>query len=199
MFTEAAFLAGLVALTDLPPWGRRLLETGSAAGGLAMPAAAASAIGDAPRTTLLGAWWLLAGVGVLGFSLGILAAVLGPLSRSHVWLLVGTLATILGATVFTTSAVWSPPIFFALGLYALVLAGLLAVTTARRPDAARWLALPLALLGVFVAVLGFLADSFWFGTLVALAAVVTLWAFWTLYAGSGSFGVVPTADNEPAS
>ena len=102
-------------------------------------------------------------------------------------------------TVFTTSAVWSPPIFFALGLYALVLAGLLAVTTARRPDAARWLALPLALLGVFAAVLGFLADSFWFGTLAALAAVVTLWAFWTLYAGSGSFGVVPTADNEPAS
>ena len=204
--TEAALLASLVALADLPPWGRRLLETGSAAGGLAMaPAglatapAAASAIGDAPRITLLGAWWLLAGIGVLGFSLGILATVLGPLSRSHAGLLVGTLATILGVTVFTTSAVWSPPIFFALGLYALVLAGLLAVTTARRPDAARWLALPLALLGVFAAVLGFLADSFWFGTLAALAAVVTLWAFWTLYAGSGSFGVVPTADNEPAS
>ena len=196
--TEAALLASLVALTDLPPWGRRLLEAGSAAGGLAM-APAASAIGDAPRITLLGAWWLLAGVGVLGFSLGILATVLGPLSRSHAWLLVGTLATILGVTVFTTSAIRSPPIFFALGLYAFVLAGLLTVTTARRPDAARWLALPLALLGVFAAVLGFLADSLWFGTLAALAAVVTLWAFWTLYAGSGSFGVVPTANNEPAS
>ena len=85
----------------------------------------------------MGAWWLLAGVGVLGFSLGILATVLGPLSRSHAWLLVSTLATILGVTVFTTSVIWSPPIFFALGLYALVLAGLLAVTTARRPDAAR--------------------------------------------------------------
>ena len=197
--TEAALLAGLVALADLPPWGRRLLETGSAAGGLAMAPAAAWAFGEAPGTTLLGAWWLLAGFSVLGFSLGILATVLGPLSRSHAWLLVGTLATILGVTVFTTSAVWSPPIFFALGLYALVLAGLLAVTTARRPDAARWLVLPLALLGVFAAVLGFLSDSFWFGTLAALAAVVTLWAFWTLYAGSGSFGVVPTADNKPAS
>ena len=198
--TEAALLASLVALADLPPWGRRLLETGSAAGGLAMaPAAAASAIGDAPRITLLSAWWLLAGIGVLGFSLGILAIVLGPLSRSHAWLLVGTLATILGVTVFTTSAIWSPPIFFALGLYALVLAGLLAVTTARRPDAARRLALPLALFGVFAAVLGFLAGSFWLGTLAALAAVVTLWAFWTLYAGSGSFGVVPTADSGPAS
>ena len=197
--TEAALLASLVALADLPPWGRRLLETGSAAGGLAMAPAAAWAFGDAPRTTLLGAWWLLAGVGVLGFSLGILATVLGPLSRSHAWLLVGTLATILGVTVFTTSAIWSPPIFFALGLYALVLAGLLTVTTARRPDAARWLALPLALLGVFAAVLGFLADSFWFGTLAALAAVVTLWVFWTLYAGSGSFGVVPTTDGGPAS
>ena len=197
--TEAALLASLVALADLPPWGRRLLETGSAAGGLAMAPAAASTIGDVPRITLLGAWWLLAGVGVLGFSLGILATVLGPLSRSHTWLLVGTLATILGVTAFTTGAIVAPSIFFALGLYALVLAGLLTVTTARRPDAARWLALPLALLGVFVAVLGFLADSFWFGTLAALAAVVTLWAFWTLYAGSGSFGVVPTADNEPAS
>ena len=197
--TEAALLASLVALADLPPWGRRLLETGSAAGGLAMAPAAAWAFGEAPGTTLLGAWWLLAGIGVLDFSLGILATVLGPLSRSHAWLLVGTLATILGVTVFTTSAIWSPPIFFALGLYALVLAGLLTVTTARRPDAARWLALPLALLGVFAAVLGFLADSFWFGTLAALAAVVTLWVFWTLYAGSGSFGVVPTADNKPAS
>ena len=98
-----------------------------------------------------------------------------------------------------SSVVWSPPMFFALGLYALVLAGLLAATTARRPDAARWLALPLALLGVFVAVLGVLADSSWLGTLAALAAVVTLWAFWTLYTGSGSFGVVPTADNGPAS
>ena len=26
--TEAALLAGLVVLADLPPWGRRLLETG---------------------------------------------------------------------------------------------------------------------------------------------------------------------------
>ena len=59
--------------------------------------------------------------------------------------------------------------------------------------------LPLAPFGVFAAVLGFLADSSWLGTLAALAAVVTLWAFWTLYAGSGSFGVVPTADGGPTS
>ena len=209
VITEAALLADLVALADLPPWGRRLLETGSAAGGLAMAPAAAWAFGDAPRTTLLGAWWLLAGVGVLGFSLGVLATVLGPLSRSHAGLLVGTLATTFGVTVVRTglsggssmesSVVWSPPMFFALGLYALVLAGLLAATTARRPDAAYWLVLPLALFGVFVAVLGFLADSFLLGTLAALAAVVTLWTFWTLYAGSGSFGVAPTAEAGPAS
>jgi hypothetical protein len=196
VFTEAALLAGLVALADLPPWGRRLLETGSAAGGLAMAPAAAWAIGDAPRITLLGAWWLLAGVGVLGFSLGILATVLGPLSRSHAWLLVGTLATILGVTVFTPSlrggssmepsVIVSPPVFFALGLYALALAGLLAATTPRRPDAAHWLVLPLALVCVFVAVLGFLNDSFWLGTPPALAAVLTLWAFWTLYPRDGS-------------
>ena len=43
--------------------------------------------------------------------------------------------------------------------------------------------LPLALFGVFAAVLGFLADPSWLGTLAALAAVVTLWAFRTLYAG----------------
>jgi phosphatidylglycerophosphate synthase len=191
VFTEAALLAGLVALTDLPPWGRRLLETGSAAGGLAMVPAAAWAFGEAPGTTLLGAWWLLAGFSVLGFSLGILATVLGPLTRSHGWLLVGTLATILGLTVFTPSlrggssmepnVTGSPPVFFALGLYALALAGLLAATTERRPDAAHWLALPLALVCVFVAVLGFMDDSFWLGTPPALAAILTFWAFWTLY------------------
>ena len=205
--TEAALLASLVALADLPPWGRRLLETGSAAGGLAMAPAAASAIGDAPRTTLLGAWWLLAGVGVLGFSLGILATVLGPLSRSHAWLLVGTLATILGVTVFTPSlrggssmepnVIGSPPVFFALGLYALALAGLLAATTERRPDAAHWLALPLALVCVFVAVLGFMDDSFWLGTPPALAAVLTFWAFWTLYPRDGSTTEPPGGRRRP--
>ena len=41
--------------------------------------------------------------------------------------------------------------------------------------------LPLALLEIFAAVLEFLTDSFWFGTLAALTAVVTLWAFWVLY------------------
>ena len=208
VITEAALLAGFVALADLPPLGRRLLETGTAAGGLAMAPTAAWAFGDVPWTTLLGVWWLLAGIGVLGFSLGILATVLGPLSRSHAGLLVGTLATTLvtvvrpglsGGSSMESSVVWSPPMFFALGLYTLGLAGLLAATTARRPDAAYWLVLPLALFGVFVAVLGFLADSFWLGTLAGLAAVVTLWAFWTLYAGSGSFGVAPTAEGGPAS
>ena len=162
-----------------------------------MAPAAAWAFGEAPGTTLLGAWWLLAGFSVLGFSLGILATVLGPLSRSHAWLLVGTLATILGVTVFTTSAIWSPPIFFALGLYALALAGLLAATTERRPDAAHWLALPLALVCVFVAVLGFLTDSFWLGTPPALAAVLTFWAFWTLYPGDGSTTEPPGGRRRP--
>jgi hypothetical protein len=207
VFTEAALLAGLVALADLPPWGRRLLETGSAAGGLAMAPAAAWAFGEAPGTTLLGAWWLLAGFSVLGFGLGILATVLGPLSRSHAWLLVGTLATILGVTVFTPnlwggssmepSVIGSPLVFFALGLYALALAGLLAATTARRPDAAHWLALPLALVCVFVAVLGFLTDSFWLGTPPALAAVLTFWAFWTLYPRDGSTTEPPGGRRRP--
>jgi len=207
VFVEAAFLAGLVALADLPPWGRRLLETGSAAGGLAMATAAAWTIRETPGIQLVYAWWLLAGFSVLGFGLGILVTVLGPLSRSHAWLLVGTLATILGVTVFTPSlwggssmepsVIGSPLVFFALGLYALALAGLLAATTARRPDAAHWHVLPLALVCVFVAVLGFLTDSWWLGTPPALAAVLTLWACWTLYPRDGSTTEPPGGRRRP--
>jgi hypothetical protein len=189
---------------------RSLLEAGALSGGLALPLhRAALEFGpNALPLTGSGVWStlaaLLAGLGLQTTGFGVLAVAVGPLTRTEQRLLGGALlAVLVGAIVgglptredLIGTLAPAGPLYAALGLYALALAGLLAATRAIRADAAHWLVLPLALLGVFAAVLELLADSFWLGTLAALAAVVTQWAFWTLYAGSGSSGVAPTADS----
>ena len=212
---EAGLLASMVRSRDLQRPPRALLEAGALASGLAVPLhwvvlefgrEVVPLAGRGPAGNGLSA--VLAGLGLLSAGCGVLVVAVGPPSRTEGRLLGGALlAVLVGALLgelptdegLLGAVLGTGPLYAAVGLYALLLAGFLAVATTLRPDAARWLALPPALLEIFVAALGFLADSLWFGTLAALAAVVTLWAFWTPYAGSGSFGVVPTAEGGPAS
>ncbi|PSQ34055.1 hypothetical protein BRD05_07495 [Halobacteriales archaeon QS_9_70_65] len=212
---EAGLLAGLVRSRDLQRPPRALLEAGALAGGLAVPLYWAVLEFGPEAVPLAGRGLVgnglpavLAGLGLLSAGVGVLVVAVGPLSRTERGLLGGALLAVLVGAVLGEllidegllgAVLGTGPPYAAVGLYALALTGLLAVAKAARPDAAHRLALPLALLGVFAAVFEFLTDSFWSGTLAALAAVVTLWAFWTLYAGSGSFGVVPTAEGGPAS
>jgi hypothetical protein len=166
---------------------RSLLEAGALAGGLAVLLHwAAFELGRGAFGPGSGLPAVIAGLGLLSTGLGTLAVAVGPLSRTGGRLLGGALlAVLLGAVVgglltgeeLLRAGAVAGPLYAAVGLYALALA----VTMALRPDAAHWLALPLALFEVFVAVLGFLTDSSWLGTLAALAAVVTLWAFRTPY------------------
>ena len=148
---------------------------------------------------------VLAGLGLLSAGVGVLVVAVGPLSRTERRLLGGALLAVLAGALIGElpidegllgAVLETGPLYAAVGLYVLLLAGLLAVARAARPDAAHWLALPPALLGTAVAVLEFLTDSFWFGTLAALAAVVTLWAFWALYPRSGSTTESPRQETE---
>ena len=162
---------------------RSLLEAGALAGGLAVLLHwAAFELGRGAFGPGSGLPAVIAGLGLLSTGLGTLAVAVGPLSRTAGRLLGGALlAVLLGAVVgglltgeeLLGAGAVAGPLYAVVGLYALALA----VTMALRPDAAHWL----ALFGVFVAVLGFLTDSSWLGTLAALAAVVTLWAFRTPY------------------
>ena len=198
---EVGLLAGLVRWRDLRRPPRALLEAGALAGGLALPLYWAvlefglEAVPLSGRGLGNGLPAVLAGLGLLCAGFGVLLVAVGPLSRMEGGLLVGALlAVLVGALLgaFPTNdgllgaVLGTGLLYAAVGLYALALAGLLAATTPRRPDAARRLVLQLALFCVFVAVLGFLTASFWLGTLAALVAVVTLWAFWTLYPRDGS-------------
>ncbi len=193
---EAGLLAGLVTWANLRRRPRFLLEAGALVGGLAvlLPWAAVEFGREAIPLAGAGTWSVLAvvlaGLGLLSTGLGTLAVAVGPLSGSEGRLLGGALLVVLAGAVagglptgeeLPGTVAAAGPLYAALGLYALALAGLLATAAALWSDAARWLALPLALLGTTVAVLEFLTDSFWAATLAALAAVVTLWAFWALY------------------
>jgi hypothetical protein len=193
---EAGLLAGLVRWRDLRRPPRALLEAGALAGGLALPLYWAvlefglEAVPLAGRGLGNGLPAVLAGLGLLSAGFGVLVVAVGPLSRMEGRLLGGALlavlvGAILGALPTNNGllgvVLGTGPLYTAVGLYTLALTGLLALARAARPDAAQWLALPLALLGVFATVLGFMDDSLWFGTLAALATVVTLWAFWVLY------------------
>ena len=192
---EAGLLAGLVRWRDLRRPPRVLLEVGALAGGLAVPLHGAFEFGPeavplAGDGLLNGLPAVLAGLGLLSAGFGVLVVAVGPLSRMEGGLLVGALlAVLVGALLGALptnnglfgAVLGTGHLYAAVGLYALVLTGLLAVARAARPDAAHWLALPLALLWVFAAIFGFLAERFWFGTLAALATVVTLWSFWALF------------------
>jgi hypothetical protein len=193
---ESGLLVGLVRWGDLRRPPRALLEAGALAGGLALPLYWAvlefglEAVPLAGRGLGNGLPAVLAGLGLLCAGFGVLVVAVGPLSRMERRLLGGALLAVLVGPLLgklpTTNellgaVLGTGPLYTAVGVYALALTGLLALAREARPDAAHWVALPLALLGVFAVVLGFLADSFWFGTLAALATVVTLWALWAVY------------------
>lgn len=209
---EAGLLAGLVRWRDLRRPPRALLETGALAGGLALPLYWAvlefglEAVPLAGRGLGNGLPAVLAGLGLLSAGFGVLVVAVGPLSRMEGRLLGGALLAVLVGPLLGIlptnnellgAVLGTGPLYTAVGLYALALTGLLALARAARPDVAHWLALPLALFCVFVAVLGFLTDSFWLETPPALAAVLTFWAFWTLYPRDGSTTEPPGGRRRP--
>lgn len=142
---EAGTLAAAVVWGQPPAWARRLLVAGATTGGLAtLPRAVLTLAfvdqrqlfiwtiteSSIPLPPLLGAWWVLAALGVFGTGVGVLLYVVGPLTRRQEhWIQAGIGAVLLavaGAAALELTGGQPPVTVGMIGIGLLVAGGLCA-------------------------------------------------------------------------